>query len=108
VGDTHHHIPEVDMNRTVFPFRNLAPLVTIVLGILLLTAAQAAASQPPPGRGEMGGTHHRPVTGPMHHVANSAPTGHSWVLFSAAILAPLVVGAVLVHVSRRRRAQLAH
>jgi hypothetical protein len=96
------------MNRTVFPFRNLAPLLTTVLGIVLLTAAQASASQPPPGRGEMSGTQHRRVTGSMHDVTNSAPTAHAWVLFSAGVLAALVVGAVLMQLAQRRRAQPAH
>jgi|tagenome__1003787_1003787.scaffolds.fasta_scaffold20904630_4 formate/nitrite transporter FocA (FNT family) len=100
------------MNRTIFPFRNLAPLVITVLGTVigtvLLTAAQAAASQPPPGRGERTGTYHGPSAASVHHMTESPVSAQSWVLFAAGILAALLVGAALMHLAQRRRAQLAH
>ena len=96
------------MNRTIFPFRNLAPLIITVLGMVLLTAAQAAASQPPPGRGERTGTYHQPSTASVRHVTDSAVGAQSWVLFAAGVLAALVLGAALKHLAQRRRAQLAH
>jgi ABC-type cobalamin transport system permease subunit len=96
------------MNRSIFPFRNLAPLVITVLGMVLVTAAQAVASQPPPGRGERTGTYHGPSTASVHHVTQSPVSSPSWLLFAAAVVTAVVLGAALMHLARRRRIQLVH
>ena len=104
------------MNSSIFPFRNPAPLVITVIGtvigtvmcMVLGTAAQAAANQPPPGRGERSGTYHGPSTPPVHHLVASPVSTPSWLLFAAAVLAAVVLGAALMHLAQRRRAQLAH
>ena len=99
------------MNRTIFPFRNLAPLLRvlgIVVGLVLVTGAQATARQPPPGRGEPTGTYHAPSTASVHHVAQSPVSSPSWLLFAVAVLAAVVLGAALMHLAQRRRVQLAH
>src|SRR3954454_4516911 len=105
---SHHHIPEVVMNRTLFPFRNLAPLVTTVVAMVLLTATQAAAMQPPRDPGERTGTYVAPTNASAHHVTQSQVSALSWVMFAAAVLAALVIGAALMHLAQRRRVQLAH
>jgi ABC-type cobalamin transport system permease subunit len=95
------------MNHTLFPFRNLAPLVIAVLGMVLGTAAQAAARQPAPGRGEPTGTYPGPSTASVHHVTQSPVSAPSWLLLAAAVLAAVVLGAALMHLAQRRRVQLA-
>src|SRR5262245_33444196 len=103
---SHHHTPEVMMNRPPRPFARLALLATTVLGILLVTAGQAAAMYPPdPGGG--GRVYEAPSPAQIQPVTDNSVSVQQWVLFTAAVLGALAIGAALMHLTQRRRAQLA-
>jgi hypothetical protein len=101
------------MNRTIHLFTHVATLATIVLGLMLVTAGQAAAQYPHPdaggSRGGGGGvTYEGTIPAPMQSVTETSVGTLQWVLFAAAVLGAVAIGAALMHLAQRRRAQLAH
>lgn len=96
------------MNRTTHPFIRLAVLATTVLGLVLVTAGHAAAINPRPDPGGPGGVYEGPGTSSVQPVTDSSVGALQWVLFAAAVLGALAIGAALLHLVQRHRRQLAH
>jgi hypothetical protein len=97
------------MNRTTHPFTRLAALVTTVATLVLVTAGQASAMRPPdPAPGDPGRGYDGPSRTSVQLVTDSSISVLQWVLFVAAVTAALLVGAGLMHLAHRQRAQVAH
>jgi hypothetical protein len=99
---------EVIMRHTIHPLTRLAVLATTVLGLVLVTAGQAAAMNPPPDPGGPGGGYEGSSTVPIQWVSDSSVSGLQWVLFAAAVLGAFAVGAAVMHLAQHHRRQLAH
>lgn len=95
------------MNHTRRHLTTLSTLAATILGLVLVTAGQAAAMRPEPGpTGPVGAgqTSGAPSALP---VTDSSISALQWVLFVAVVLGALLVGAALTHLAQRRRIQLA-
>lgn len=95
------------MNRMSHPFTRLAALATIVLTVLLLTAGRAAAMRPDPAPSGSDGLYEGFSRTSELVVTNSSVSSLQWVLFAAAVIAGLLVGAASMHLAQQRRTQLA-
>jgi ABC-type cobalamin transport system permease subunit len=95
------------MNHTTRPFTRLAALATIVVALVLVTAGQAAAMRPDPAPADPGSVYDGPSRASVLLVTDSSVSVLQWVLFVAAVVGALLVGAGLTHVAHRRRAQVA-
>lgn len=99
------------MNRTTHPFIRLAVLATTALSLLLVTAGRAAARYPPDHVGQpssgSGGLYQTPIPAPVEPVTEHSVSALQWVLFFAAVLGALAIGAALMHLAQRRHPQLA-
>jgi hypothetical protein len=96
------------MNRKSHPFTRLTALATIALALVLVTAGQAAAMRPDPAPADPGVGYKGPSRASVLVVTNSSVSVLQWVLFAVAVIGGLLVGAALMHLSQRHRAQLAH
>ena len=96
------------MNRTPHPFTRLAALATIALALVLVTAGQAVAMRPEPGPIDPEGPYQGAARESVNLVTNSSVSVLQWVLFAAAVIGALLIGAALTHLAQRHRAQLAH
>jgi hypothetical protein len=96
------------MNRTSHPFTRLAALATVALMIVLVTAGQASAMRPDPAPADPGVGSQAPARASVLVVTDSSISVLQWVLFAAAVIGGLLLGAALMHLSQRHRAQLAH
>jgi hypothetical protein len=96
------------MRHTIHPFTRLAVLATTVVSLMLVTAGQAAAMNPPPDPGGLGGGYDGSSSVPVPSVSDSSISGLQWVLFAASVLAAFAIGAALMHLAQRQRRQLAH
>jgi hypothetical protein len=95
------------MNRTTRLFTLVAALPTTVMALVLLTAGQAVAIRPKPGPHGGEGIHEGP-SDPSALLVEGSVSALQWVLFAAAVIAALLVGAALMHLAQRHRVQLAH
>lgn len=96
------------MNRTTHPFTRLTALATIALTLVLVTAGQAAATRPDPAPSDSEGLY-KGLSGASELVVmNSSVSALQWGLFAVAVIGGLLVGAALMHLAQRHRAQLAH
>ncbi len=89
------------MDRTTHAIVRLAVLATTVMGLVLVTAGQAAAAYlilPDPGGG---GTYQGPT--PVQPATDNSAAPLQWVLFVAAVLGALAIGAALTHLAQGRR-----
>lgn len=96
------------MNRTTHPLTRLAALATIVMALVIVTAGQAAAMRPDPAPADPGGVYHGPSRASVQLVTDNSVSALQWVLFVAAVTGALLIGAGLMHLAHRQRAQLAH
>jgi hypothetical protein len=92
------------MNRTTHPLTRLAVLATIALGLVLVTAGQAAAKSLPDPGGAGGGSQ-APTPTPVQTVADNSVSSLQWVLLVTAVLGALAIGAALMHLAQGRRAE---
>jgi hypothetical protein len=96
------------MNRTRRQLARLTALAATILGLVLVTAAQASAMRPEPGPTGPGSVSQPPGTPSVLHVSENSVSVLQWVLFAAAVIGALLIGAAMMQVSQRRRARLAH
>jgi hypothetical protein len=105
---SHDHTTEDTMFRKTRPFTRIAVLASTVLGLLFVTAGQAAAIYPRPEPSGTGSAYDGPGTAQVQTVTDNSVSAMQWVLFTAAILGAIAIGAALMHLVQRRRVQLAH
>lgn len=98
------------MNHTTHPLARLAALATTVLGLVLVSAGHAAARNLPGDPSGPGGTYDGPGTASVQPptLTDGSMSALQWVLFAAAVLAALVIGAALTHIAERHRVAIAH
>lgn len=95
------------MNSTFRHLTRLSGLVATVVGMVFVTASQAAAMRPDP---EPSGPASVPAgsgTQSVLRITENSISFLEWVLFAVAVIAALLIGAALAHLAQRRRVQLA-
>jgi hypothetical protein len=80
----------------------VATVATTVVGLLLVTAGQAVAMRPIPDPGGQAAPKPTTTTTQVHSVVDASLSTLQWVLFVAAIVIALAVGAGLMHLAERR------
>jgi hypothetical protein len=88
------------MNSSVVT--RLTAITTAVLGVLLVTAGQALALNPPPDQGHGAPTRHVPTMATAHVASTGWDNPIQWVVLAAALLVAAAVGAGLMRLADRR------
>jgi hypothetical protein len=105
---TSHHPSEVLMNNKSRHLTRLSGIVATIVGMVLFTASQAAAMRPDPGTPGSTCVSEGSGTQSVLRVSENAVSVLQWVLFAVVVIAALLIGAALTHLSQRRRIRLAH
>ena len=95
------------MNHTTRHLTRLAGLAATILGLVFLTAGQAAAMRPEPGPADPNGVYEGSATQSVLRVTESSVSVLQWVLFAVVVISSLLIGAALTHIVQRRHAQVA-
>lgn len=96
------------MNRTTRYLTRLTGLAATILGLVLVTAAQASAMRPDPGPGGPASRYQGSDTPSVLRVTDSSVSAQQWVLIAAAVIGALLIGAALMRLAQRHHAQPAH
>lgn len=95
------------MNRTTVLFTRLAALATVAVGLLFVTAGQAAAQLlRVPGPDGAGTVHHTSTPAPAGPISDASVSVLQWTIVAVAVVGALVIGAALMHLAQRRRGAL--
>jgi hypothetical protein len=105
---SHDHTTEDTMFRKTRPVTRIAVLASTVLGLLFVTAGQAAAIYPRPEPSGTGHVYDGADPAQVQTVTDNSVSAMQWVLFAAVVLAALAIGGALMHLAQRRRVQPAH
>ena len=92
------------MKRTTHRLTRLAVLATTAPCLALVTAGQAAAVNLPDPGGPSG-VGQGPTPTLVQTVTDNSISALQWVQFVAAVLSALAIGAALMHLAHRRRAE---
>jgi len=92
------------MKQTTHRLTRLTVLATTAPCLVLVTAGHAAAVNLPDPGGPSG-VYRGPTQTPVQTVTDNSISAVQWMLFVAVVLSALAIGAALMHLAQRRRAE---